>query len=579
MLKYLLNSMRGKIQSSSSAAVVALLIAAGVHVVACADSAARYALDDALALDGMRGFPKAAADAEKVLPAQTFLPFVDAYGQFLHDDWPGKVHSDADLAEQRRQEEAQLAAHPHGPVREADVYGGWAGGPQLAATGRFRTEKVDGKWWFVDPEGHLFFSLGVNAVRPDSPTGTSGREPYFSWLPAKGDPDFGRFCGKQWSPAANGFYKDAAHVPFATFDFARANAFRKYGEDWQVGFAARSLARLHAWGLNTVTSWSDASVQRSGKIPYTVKLSTKGPVIEGSGGWWGKLRDPFADEFAENLRQTVADEAARSGGDPWCIGWFVDNELSWGDDDLEIGRAVLRSPATQPAKIAAVKLFERKCGSIDALNRAWGADYGSWDDLLAASVTNAPDKFLAFVHRLVVARYYRSVREAVKAAAPEILYLGSRIAKGKKTVYEECARYCDVVSVNHYGQTPTRDLPEGAVDRPMLVSEFHIGATDRGMFHPGLVAARDQTERADGYRAYVNACLDHPRYVGAHWFQWQDQPLTGRLDGENYAIGLVSITDAPHKELVSAVRKTAAGMYQRRSSAEFNVTNRRKEEQ
>ena len=136
------------------------------------------------------------------------------------------------------------------------------------------------------------------------------------------------------------------------------------------------------------------------------------------GGWWGKLRDPFADEFAENLRQTVADEAARSGGDPWCIGWFVDNELSWGDDDLEVGRAVLRSPATQPAKIAAVKLFERKCGSIDALNRAWGADYGSWDDLLAASVTNAPDKFLAFVHRLVVARYYRSVREAVKAAAP-----------------------------------------------------------------------------------------------------------------------------------------------------------------
>ena len=226
--------MRGKFQSSSSAAAVgALLIAAGACLVASAAPVARYALDDTLALDGMRGFPKAGTGAEKVLPAQTFLPFVDAYGQFLHDDWPGKVHSDADLAEQRRKEEAQLAAHPNGPVREADVYGGWAGGPQLAATGRFRTEKVDGKWWFVDPEGHLFFSLGVNAVRPDSPTGTSGREPYFSWLPAKGDPDFGRFCGKQWSPAANGFYKDAAHVPFATFDFARANAFRKYGEDWR----------------------------------------------------------------------------------------------------------------------------------------------------------------------------------------------------------------------------------------------------------------------------------------------------------------------------------------------------------
>ena len=65
---------------------------------------------------------------------------------------------------------------------------------------------------------------------------------------------------------------------------------------------------------------------------------------------------------------------------------------------------------------------------------------------------------------------------------------------------------------------------------------------------------------------YVNACLDHLRYVGAHWFQWQDQPLTGRPDGENYSIGLVSITDTPYPELVAAVQKTASTMYQRRSN-------------
>jgi hypothetical protein len=113
----------------------------------------------------------------------------------------------------------------------------------------------------------------------------------------------------------------------------------------------------------------------------------------------------------------------------------------------------------------------------------------------------------------------------------------------------------------------------------MLASEFHFGATDRGMFHPGLFAAGSQAERAECYRRYVEACLDSPRYVGAHWFQWQDQPLTGRPDGENFAIGLVSVTDAPYPELVQAVRTTAADMYRRRSSARFNVTNRRKEEQ
>ena len=539
-----------------------ICILAFASLAASADLRATPSAPDApLALDGMRGLPKAQSAAD-------FLPFVDKYGQFAHDDWPGKIHDDAELAASRKAEEAWLEEHPC-PVPDADMFGGWSGGPQLEATGRFRTEKVDGRWWLVDPAGRLFFSLGVNAVRLDSPTGTSGRESYFSWLPAKKDPDFGRFCGKWWTAASHGFYKEPANVPYNTFDFARANAFRKYGDAWKSGFPARSLARLRAWGLNTVTSWSDAAVQRSGKIPYTAKISTKGPVIAGSKGWWGKLRDPFAAEFAENLRKTTVEEAALSGKDPWCIGWFVDNELSWGDDDLDVGRAVFASPATQPAKIAAVRRLEEKYGTIAALNDAWSGHYASWDAVREATVTNAPAEDLAMVHGLVVAKYYRTVRDAVKAAAPDILYLGSRIAKGKDAVYRECARYCDVVSVNIYGKTPDRDLPEGADDKPMLVAEFHVGATDRGMFHPGLVAAGNQSERAECYRRYVEACLDNPRYVGAHWFQWQDQPLTGRPDGENYAIGLVSITDSPYPELVQAVRTTAADMYRRRSSATF----------
>lgn len=43
--------------------------------------------------------------------------------------------------------------------------------------------------------------------------------------------------------------------------------------------------------------------------------------------------------------------------------------------------------------------------------------------------------------------------------------------------------------------------------------------------------------------------------VGAHWFQYADQPVTGRLlDGENSHIGLVGITDIPFGGFVEAVR-------------------------
>jgi len=40
------------------------------------------------------------------------------------------------------------------------------------------------------------------------------------------------------------------------------------------------------------------------------------------------------------------------------------------------------------------------------------------------------------------------------------------------------------------------------------------------------------------------------------WFQWIDQPPTGRSDGENYNIGFLDVTDRPYKELVDAVKET-----------------------
>ncbi|MGN0853808.1 MAG: beta-galactosidase [Kiritimatiellia bacterium] len=507
------------------------------------------------------------SEPPKMLKAGTFLPFVDKFGQFKHDDWPGKVHSDGELQATRTAEDAWLARNGDSPIPERDVYGGWAGGPQLKATGFFRVEKVDGKWWLVDPEGRLFFSHGVDCVRVDGWTGIGFRERYFEWVPEKGDPVFGAFVGQNSWPAAHGFYRDPQHLPYKTFSFAQANAARKYGPDWFKTVSGRAHARIRAWGLNTIANWSAPEIYRMSRTPYTATFGTRGPVIEGSTGWWGKLRDPFAPAFIENARKSAAAEAARTGTDPWCIGWFVDNELSWGHDNRDLARAVLRSPARQPAKQAFKAALERKYGSAEKLDAAWGTSFGSWDGFLAS--TNAVDETkagadLETLHRSVVAQYFRTVRDAIKAAAPNRLYLGARIAWGADVIYEESARFCDVVSVNIYNRRPVKDLPATAVDRPLINGEFHFGALDRGMFHTGLVGTQDQNERAQCYRDFVNACLDHPRFVGTHWFQWQDQALTGRSDGENYQIGFLTVTDTPYPELVQAARDIGATMYRRR---------------
>jgi hypothetical protein len=73
---------------------------------------------------------------------------------------------------------------------------------------------------------------------------------------------------------------------------------------------------------------------------------------------------------------------------------------------------------------------------------------------------------------------------------------------------------------------------------------------------PGLVQVRDQAERGVAYRYFVEQAAAFPALIGTSWFQWVDQPCTGRMDGENYNIGLVDVTDRPYPELIAALRAT-----------------------
>jgi hypothetical protein len=73
---------------------------------------------------------------------------------------------------------------------------------------------------------------------------------------------------------------------------------------------------------------------------------------------------------------------------------------------------------------------------------------------------------------------------------------------------------------------------------------------------PGLVPTMNQAERAAGYSYYMEQSAAYPAVVGAFWFQWLDEPVTGRRDGENYNIGFVDVTDQPYPEMVAAAKLT-----------------------
>lgn len=485
--------------------------------------------------------------AAKVEPGK-FFPFIDVYGQYAHGDWPEKIRSDADLRNARAAELRELDASKR--PEEWNRYGGWANGPQLKATGHFRTEKYQGKWFLVDPEGRLFFSHGVDVLRPHTDgTTTKNHESWFSF---------------------------PVNAPVASF--THWNLQKKYGKgDYEADFYATLSRRLEHWGMNTIGNWGHTDLMLLGKTPYTLQLTDYNPNLPRLAGGKLKFYDVFDPAYIDAMKNLVATAAAKDPAvaksltDPLCIGYFIDNEINYGNRGARqiLGDIVLKSPAQQASKTEFVGDLKARHGTIAALNQAWETSYASWEALLAETNTVPDSKGYrtdsnVFFHK-AVDQYFRLCRDAIKSVAPHRLYLGSRFISTdavRKSLHGPSLKYCDVLTANVYAHS-VANLGGGEFpDMPVMIGEFHFGVRDRGMFVPGVVSAGvTQEDRAMAYTRFVQGALMHPNIVGTHWFQFRDQPLTGRWDGEGYQIGFVDVADTPYAEIAQAARKIGETMY------------------
>jgi hypothetical protein len=266
----------------------------------------------------------------------------------------------------------------------------------------------------------------------------------------------------------------------------------------------------------------------------------------------------------------VAQHKGKGVGDPWCLGYFLGNELTWGRDETWLASAVLKSPADQPAKLLFLDDLKKKYGKIESLNVAWGTGHASWDAMLQS--TTPPDAgkssgdLAAFLDKTADA-YFRQCREAVKEIDPEGLYLGCRFAGwANPRIFLAAAKYSDVISVNRYAESVADlRLPSG-IDKPVVIGEFHFGALDRGKFHASLRPVADQQARGAAYENYVRSALENPWIVGTHWHQYGDQATTGRDDGENFQNGFVDVCDTPYTETIAACRRIGYPLYEVRAA-------------
>lgn len=503
------------------------------------------------------------------------FPLADRFGQYTGADWPGKIHDESEFLPRRRREEKDLASNP--PPGDRNAYGGWAAGPALKATGRFYAARHQGQWWLVDPAGRLFWSFGMHTISCDRSTEVKTRRNLFSWLPGEEDPLNRMYTGENQE----------------RYNFYGANLYRKFGPDFERFHYDLALNRLLSWGFNTVHDigprWEQTASRK--KIPYVltryivneVGKDRRFAVRKEPGGGDKFFVDPFDPDFAPTLEKSLGTFAAYRD-DPCFLGVLIDNEPAWGQGSPQNPRSYFRmsarafeAPAEMPVKKALLAETRRLYPQLDQLNQLLQTNFGSWEELAEPLEFTAEqrvngEKLFARLDYLIADRYFSACKAAMEKVLPGTLYLGCEFAGFNEEQVKAAARHCDIVSFNIYRLLPVQKAEvfelAAKYDFGVMITEFHFGAVDRGMFSPGLVSAPTQSERARQTVDYLNSALKNPNCVGAHWFQYADQPLTGRQpDGENYGVGFVNVSDEPYPEMVGAAREAGSTLYQVRKAA------------
>ena len=410
----------------------------------------------------------------------------------------------------------------------------------FASTGVFATVERCGRWWLVDPDGGAFYSFGVNAVtRSPSASQVTGTSAYTDAV-ARAYPD---------------------------------------GDAWAAGIADRYAA----WGLNTVGSWSEDALFTD-RLPTTKNLGL-------SGGDWetGAVADWWDPAWEADVEARVA--AGVEPGNPFVLGYFLDNEIRWGTDwrgDEALVELYLELPATSPGKAVAVDALYTRYGDLPAINAAMGTEFADREAVLAGvewAAASADEALVSAFLTTAADRYFGFATDTIRAHDPDHLVLGNRESAPvtRREVYVAQAAVVDVISVNRYvyddGIVELAMQLTGSVDpagfvaalapeleRPFLVTEFGFRAADSGLpntWPPFYPVYATQAARADAFEAYATEAQAARWVVGYHWFELVDQPAEGRFDGEDNNWGVLTEGDVPYEEVTSRMARVNAGVFER----------------
>ena len=422
------------------------------------------------------------------------------------------------LVEARRRPDAEWRTYPTRTVaqlrgfrprkRTLNRYGSLPS-EKTTKTGFWHTEKIEGRFWLVDPEGGLNIHRAINSVRP----GQGERN---------------------------------------------ASAFRERfitREAWAQAASALLLEN----GFHGTGAWSDTTLLTTGaNFAFCPNLNLMADYGRRRGGTFqrpGRLGFPnnaiftFDPEFIDFCDQAVAARVAPFRDNPDILGYFTDNELPHGNTVLNSYLSIENS--NDPGRLAAEN---------------WLSGRGQTRETLDDQTRR---EFLGFASD----RYMSIVSTAIRKHDPNHLVLGPRLYGGDRDrldLVQSVARHADIISCNYYDiWTPAERHTKGWTEltgKPFMLTEWYTKGEDSGLANTTGAGWNVRTQRDRGlfYQNFTLALIESGNCVGWHWHRYQDNdPTASGVDPSNIDSnkGIVDNDYEPYTDLVAAMREINTSVF------------------
>mgnify|MGYP001817294868 CR=1 FL=1 len=333
-------------------------------------------------------------------------------------------------------------------AQELDAYGGFTD-IKGKKTGFFHTQKIDGRWWLVTPDGHGFFGIGLS----HPVTGFSKGAVTFS------------YNGSQEAWLRDGIkkmrelgYNCVWSGPYST-------------ERTRFGYVDYELAER---------------VYREEKIPHAIHVPLIKHQVELKPG--EKRPDVFTDEYASFVRENVARYVMPNKDNSWIMGYYY-GFGSFMRSGLWINETLSRRPGSPGRKHLISTLESRYDGDIQKLNVVYGKTYQSFDDLRKTGgiaypkgyFTYSKNKNIAADQEALIAEIVVQVNRLGHAEIRKVdsnhMVLGCYV-KGvtySAELWKRITPYIDVLAPQHFSETHKINPVVETTGLPALLSDQVFG--------------------------------------------------------------------------------------------------------